>query len=134
MISSKKHMIQPYEYLTILKDISFFLILKIGYHHLFEICRVARTEVGKMCHFSSKNGCDLPPVKLYHLSCFGFGKNNSTHCALRFANPNAVLASLLSACLHFEGKAFGVRKAAAKWFPDFNLLTAADLVHVFRVP
>jgi hypothetical protein len=70
MISSKKHMIQPYEYLTILKDISFFLILKIGYHHLFEICRVARTEVGKMCHFSSKNGCDLPPVKSYHLSCF----------------------------------------------------------------
>ena len=36
----------------------------------FEICRVARTEVGKMCHFSSKNGCDLPPVKSYHLSCF----------------------------------------------------------------
>ena len=111
---------------------------------------------------SVKNGCNLLPVKSYHLpsgkrshnelenhhfqcvnplilwqpliamlnyqrvSCFGFGKINSTHCALRFANPNAVLASLLSACLHFEGKAFGVRKAAAKWFPDFNLLTAAD--------
>ena len=48
--------------------------------------------------FLSQNGCDLPPVKLYHLSCFGFGKNNSTHCALRFANPNAVLAILLSLC------------------------------------
>ena len=34
--------------------------------------------------------------------------------------------------LDFEGKAFGVRKAAAKWFPDFNLLAAADWVHVFR--
>ena len=32
-----------------------------------------------------------------------------------------------------EGKAFGVRKAAAKWFPDFNP-TAADWVHVFRIP
>ena len=73
-----------------------------------------------------ENGCNLLPVKSYHLSCFGFGKINSTHCALGFANPNAVLAILLSACLHFEGKAFGVRKAAAKWFPDFNLLAAAD--------
>ena len=70
----------------------------------------------------SKNGCDLPPVKLYHLSCFGFGKNNSTHCALRFANPNAVLAILLSACLHFEGNAFVVRKAAAHCF-CFSVLT-----------
>ena len=35
-----------------------------------------------------------------------------------------VLAILLLACLHFEGKAFGVRKAAAKWFPNVNLLTA----------
>ena len=60
------------------------------------------------------------------VTCFGCGKINSTHCALRFANPNAVLAILLSACLHFEGKAFGVRKAAAKWFPDFNILAAAD--------
>ena len=51
-----------------------------------------------------------------------FGKINSTHCARSFANPNAVLAILLSACLHFEGEAFGVRKAAAKWFPDTNLL------------
>ena len=78
------------------------------------------------------NGCDLLPVKSYHPSCFGFGKICkiiSTHCALRSANPNAVLAILLSACLHFEGKAFGGRKAAAKWFPDFNpliLLAAAD--------
>ena len=32
--------------------------------------------------------------------------------------------------LDFEGKAFGVRKAAAN--PDFNLLAAADWVHVFR--
>jgi len=62
----------------------------------------------------SKNVCNLLPVKPYYLSCLGFGKINSTHCALRFANPSAVLAILLSACLHFEGKAFGVRKAAAK--------------------
>ena len=99
------------------------------YGHLSpEICRVARTDVGKMCYFYSlyENGCNLLPVKSYHLSCFGLGKINSTHCALRFANPNAVLAILLSACLHFEGKAFGVHKAAAKWFPDFNLLAAAD--------
>ena len=73
-----------------------------------------------------ENSCNLLPVKSYHLSCFGPGKIISTHGALRFANPNAVLATLLSACLHFEGKAFGVRQAAAKWFPDFNLLAAAD--------
>ena len=37
------------------------------------------------------------------------------------ANPNAVLAILLSACLHSEGKAFGARNAAPQWFPDFKL-------------
>ena len=61
----------------------------------------------------SKNGCD--------------DKINSTHCAPRFANPNAMLAILLSVCLHFEGKAaFGVRKAAAKWFLAFDLPTTGD--------
>ena len=72
--------------------------------------------------FLSENGCNLLPVKSYRLSCFGFGKINSTHCALRFASPNAVLAILLSACLHFEGNAFGVRKAAAHCF-CFSVLT-----------
>jgi hypothetical protein len=38
-----------------------------------------------------------------------------------------MLAILLSVCLHFEGKAaFGVRKAAAKWFLAFDLLTTGD--------
>jgi hypothetical protein len=37
-----------------------------------------------------------------------------------------VLAILLSASWHFEGKTLGGRKAVAKWFPDFNFLISAD--------
>ena len=62
--------------------------------------------------------CFLSNRTIYiHLSCFGFGKINWTHYALRFANPNAALAILLSACLHLEGRHLVHAKLLPSGFP-----------------
>ena len=55
----------------------------------------------------------IKPFQYWNLCFWGFPF---------WRNPNAVLAILLSACLHFEGKASGVRKAAAKCFPILTFL------------